>query len=225
MAEKPAKKINRRPWSESEKAAMAARYANDLTQDIARDLGRPVHQVLDWANRNGLRKSAEFLSSKGFKNQLSARGGGSPTRFKPGHSTWNAGLKGWHAGGRSRETQFQPGQKPHTCNPIGHERVCEGGYLQRKVTDTGFTRRDYRPAHHIAWEAAGNPPVPEGCVLIFIDGNLRNFAPANLQLLTRAELMRRNSVHNHGPEIARITQLRGAIVRQINQRLKKGVPL
>ena len=37
-------------------------------------------------------------------------------------------------------------------------------------------------------------------------------------MVTRAELMRRNSVHNRGPEIARIHQLKGAIMRQINKR-------
>ena len=40
------------------------------------------------------------------------------------------------------------------------------------------------------------------------------------ELVTRAELMRRNSMHRHGPELARITQLRGCITRQINRRTR-----
>ena len=39
-----------------------------------------------------------------------------------------------------------------------------------------------------------------------------------LRVFTRAELMRRNTCHNHGPEIAQVIQLRGAVTRQINKR-------
>ena len=38
-------------------------------------------------------------------------------------------------------------------------------------------------------------------------------------LMTRAELMKRNSYHNRYPkEVARLVQLRGAVTRQINKR-------
>jgi hypothetical protein len=53
-------------------------------------------------------------------------------------------------------------------------------------------------------------------VLIFCDGNKRNFALDNLELLSRSALMRRNSIHNYGPELARLSQLRGAVTQQIN---------
>jgi hypothetical protein len=84
------------------------------------------------------------------------------------------------------------------------------------MTDTGVTRRDFHTVHHLVWEAAGHPPVPPGHVLIFCDGNKRNFSLDNLELLSRSALMRRNSIHNYGPELARLSQLRGAVTQQIN---------
>lgn len=138
------------------------------------------------------------------------------TRFKPGQEPWNSGTH-FASGGRSVETRFKPGNKPHTWRPIGTELISKEGYLERKVTDTGVTEHDYVPVHHLVWREAGRE-IPKGSVLVFRDGDKRNFAIDNLELVTRQELMRRNSIHNCGPEIAQLIQLRGAISRQINQR-------
>ncbi len=55
--------------------------------------------------------------------------------------------------------------------------------------------------------------------MVFRDGNRRNFAPPNLELVSRSELMRRNSHWNTlPPELAQIVQLRGALTRKINRR-------
>ncbi len=74
--------------------------------------------------------------------------------------------------------------------------------------------------HIINWEAV-NGPLPKGHALVFKDGNKQNTAVENLELLSRAELMRRNSYHTNYPkEVAQLVQLRGAITRQINKRSK-----
>jgi hypothetical protein len=36
--------------------------------------------------------------------------------------------------------------------------------------------------------------------------------------------MRRNSVHNYGPDLAKLIHLRGQIIRQINRRERKENP-
>jgi len=73
--------------------------------------------------------------------------------------------------------------------------------------------------HHLVLLEAGRE-VPPGHALVFRDGDKRNFALDNLELVTRGDLMRRNSYHNYGPEIAAAVQLKGAIMRQINKRMK-----
>ncbi len=58
-------------------------------------------------------------------------------------------------------------------------------------------------------------------MVCFIDGNKQNLSLDNLALLSRSDLMRLNSYHNRYPkEIARLIQLRGALMRQINKRAR-----
>ena len=61
-------------------------------------------------------------------------------------------------------------------------------------------------------------------IVVFRDRNKRNIDQANLEAITRAENMRRNSYHRYGQEIARAVQLRGVLNRQINKRLKDEEP-
>lgn len=65
-----------------------------------------------------------------------------------------------------------------------------------KLTDTGVTRRD-SCSSIIVWREAGRE-VPSGNALVFRDGNQRNFALDNLELVSRAELMRRNGITRYG---------------------------
>ena len=71
--------------------------------------------------------------------------------------------------------------------------------------------------HLILWESV-HGPVPPSHAVAFRDGNKQHIALDNLELITRAELMRRNTIHNYPKEIAQLVQLRGAITRQINRK-------
>ncbi len=201
-------------WTPNEITYLRRVYADTPTAEIAARLELTVLQVYSKVNSLGLRKSATFLTSPESGRLMRGSTVGAKGRFLPGHATWNKGLKGLNLGGQ--ETQFKKGQMPHTWKPIGSERVVDG-YLQRKVTETGYPPRDWVPVHHIVWREAGRD-IPTGHVLVFRDGNRRNFDLANLELISRTELMRRNTVHNRGPEIAELVRLRGQITRQINKR-------
>ena len=106
--------------------------------------------------------------------------------------------------------------------PIGTLRINYDGYLDRKVSDLpGPPHRRWHPVHRLVWEAA-HGPVPKGHVVVFLPGKFSNIEHEitldRVELITRRELMRRNSVHTvQPPELARITQLRGALARQINR--------
>lgn len=213
---KPPKRKPRRYWTAAEVALLAARYADEPTAAIAADLGWDRDRVYRKASVLGLKKSAAYLARVYAEAAARAVEAGKMYRFTQGLTPWN---KGTHfvAGGRSEETRFKKGQMPQTWRPIGSERVSKEGYLQRKMTDTGVTRRDYVSVHRLVWLAAGRD-IPPGHALLFRDGDKRNFALDNLELVSRQELMSRNTVHNRGPEVAQLIQLRGAITRQINRR-------
>ncbi|MER2518593.1 MAG: HNH endonuclease signature motif containing protein [Candidatus Accumulibacter phosphatis] len=194
---------------------MVEAYPNTYTAELAAALGLSVTQIYHRAEKLQIKKSAEYMTDLTRRSTANAVKAGTASRFKPGHKTWNKGIQ-FSAKGRSAETQFQPKNRPHNSRPLGSERTSKEGYLQRKMTETGYPPRDWVPVHHLVWTDAGNG-IPKGHRVVFRDGNKRNFELANLELVTIAELMRRNSYHNYGPEIAQVVQLRGAITRQINK--------
>lgn len=137
--------------------------------------------------------------------------------FIKGNRPWNAGLKGWQAGGRARSTQFKKGNRPQTWLPIGTERVTMDGTLERKVADTRKKKRDWKPVKDLIWSAK-HGRIRRGRFVVHKDRDRSNFRLRNLVLVDRAENMRRNTYHRYPREIARLIQLRGALQRQINKR-------
>ncbi len=207
------------PWTEIELAILRQHYPTTKAADMVPMLpGRNISQICNKAWNIGVKKSPETIAEMSRIAMLNPDHPGKKQQFKKGLTPWNKG-KPFDSGGRSVETRFKKGQKPHTWNPIGHERITKDGYLERKMEDTGVTRHDYKPVHHLIWIEAGNS-IPPGHALIFRNGNKLDFSLENLELVSRAELMRRNSVHRLPKELAELCQLKGALQRQINKRIK-----
>ncbi len=109
-------------------------------------------------------------------------------RFEKGHVPANRGKKGICAPG-CEKTQFKKGNLPATTKPIGYERISKDGYVEVKIK-----MRPSRPdcndnfvaKHRLIWEQAYGP-IPPDCVVIFKDGDRRNFDLSNLALVTKAE--------------------------------------
>lgn len=211
--------MTRRFWTTEEIEYLRRHYPTTETKQIAASLGRPLGGTFAKADNLGLKKDPEWLrqNTTARLHKSSKKG-----QFAPGHATWNKG-KPHPASGRSAETQFKPGHMPRFWRPVGNTRVNKDGYLERKTADTGITWRDYVGVHHLVWRMHGRT-VPPGHALVFRDGDKRNFDINNLELVTRAQLMARNSTHRHGPEIAQISQLIGAIHRQLNQKERHAQP-
>lgn len=199
--------MKRRRWSPDEIAFMQRAYPDIDSANIAQQLGRTLSQVYQQARVLGLSKSAAYLASPAACRLRRDDQIGAATRFQPGFTPWNKGTH-YAAGGRSAETRFKPGQKPHTWHPIGTERLTKEGYLQRKMTDTGVTRRDFVAVHHLLW-IEHHGPIPKGHAVCFRDGDKTHIVIDNLELVSRRELMLRNSVQRFGKEIANLVQLRG----------------
>lgn len=202
-------------WTPEDDSIMRELYPHNPTKELMGVLDASERAIYMRASFLGLKKSPDYMRTPA-SGRL-GHGKGADCRFKKGMTPWNKGRE-FNPGGRSHETRFKPGQKPHTWNPIGHERVTKDGYRERKMTDTGTTRHDYVGLHILLWREF-NGEVPDGCAIVFRDGNKQNITIGNLECVTRAELMRRNSYHNRYPkEVALLIQLRGAVNRQINKR-------
>lgn len=116
---------------------------------------------------------------------------------------------------KANSTSFKPRYRSRSWVPIGTERVTSMGYLQRKVTDTGRAADDWVAVHVLNWETE-NGPIPPGHLLAFRDGDRMNIEPENLELISRGDLLKRNSVHRYPPELRQVIWLKGALVRKIN---------
>lgn len=208
--------MSRHTWTADEIATLRRLYPTHTGQQIADVLGLSLKKVYSKAHGLGLNKPGDWIAERSRRLMEDPNHPGRRTWFAAGHAPHNKG-KPFPAKGRAVETQFKKGMVPHTWRPIGHERVSKEGYLQRKVADTGVTRRDFVAIHHLVWRLHGHT-VPQGYALCFIDGDKRNFDINNLELVHRSELMRRNSVHRLPKEAALAYQLVGCIRRQINRR-------
>lgn len=211
---------------------LQASYANTRTEDLAKALGRKTISVHAKANALGLHKDLALVAAMARERSSQPGHGGQRSRFKAGSDPWNKGIS-YTAGGRSGETRFKPGVRQGKAaalvKPVGAFRINADGYLDLKHTDSGLMHKRWKAYHRVVWEAA-NGPVPDGHVVVFRQG-MHTTVPEQvtldrLELLTRQQLMARNSVHAcMPPELASLCQLRGAITRQINRRLaQEGQP-
>lgn len=206
-------------WAKEELIYLEKNYANTPMNELRAKLKRTEPSIYNQARLLGLRKSEHYISSEAAGRLLPGHQKGKQTQFKPGNVPHNKGQKGWRSGGNSATTQFKPGHRPHTWVPVGSERKTKEGYLQRKVSDTGYPPRDWINVHHIVW-VKHNGPIPAGHVVIFINGDKMDFNIDNLKLISMAENMRRNTIHNLPGALADACRTLGVLNRHINGRTK-----
>jgi len=221
--------MNGRPWTDAEIQKLVRLYPDQRAADVARELGCGVRRIYNQAWALGLKKSAAFYASDQAARIRRAHQTPSmiATRFKPGHTTWNIGLKGvcgTHP--NSRLTQFKRGEMrgaaQHNYVPIGSTRISADGHLERKTTDDPsiYPARRWVPVARLVWEAA-NGPVPNGYIVVFCAGMKTavetEITVDRLECISRAENVRRNHPRSKSPELGRLVQLKGAITRQVNR--------
>jgi hypothetical protein len=215
-------------WTPEEDALLREIYPDATAAECSRRIGRTKASVFQRARLLGLEKSeAFFLSDRSGRVQ---RGKQNPamaaTQFKKGIKPWNTGTKGVAAQHPNCVVhRFQKGTKNGRAlaveQPIGAERVAEG-VLQIKVNNNLPFPSRWQALHGLVWEATQGP-IPPGHKVVFRPGQHTTVAELitldRLELVTHAELMRRNSYHNRYPkEVGLLIQMKGQITRKINRR-------
>lgn len=123
------------------------------------------------------------------------------SRIKPGHVPSNKGKKQTEfmsrkAIARTKATRFKKGHLPH--NAVGFKDgdiTVRQDHKNRAGKSYKYIRLSlgkWYPLHQYRWEKK-HGKLPKGHCLWFIDGDTMNCSVSNLELITRAENMRRNS--------------------------------
>lgn len=223
--------MKRRQWTQLEVEQLRELYPHYPTEHVlAVVFKRTPRQLYAKAGQLGLAKSPEYLASPWAQRLRKGTNRGGSTRFKPGQVPANKGLRrpGW-APGRMAETQFKKGERRGRANniwrPVGSERISKDGYLERKVSEDRPFQRRWKAVHRIVWEEH-HGPIPKGHAVVFRAGQQttdpHRINVDGLELVTRGELMRRNSYHTNYPKPVReLIQLRAALNRKIRNREAK----
>jgi hypothetical protein len=215
-------------WDAHALRTLRALYPFLTAGELAPILGHPAGAIYNKAIALRLGKHPEFhtrmrqaLRQHALTNAALISG-----RFCKGHVPATKGKPmPEHVRARVAATMFKAGslngRAAQLIKPLGALRIDpKTQLLQRKFTTAGHGGQRWRGVHRLVWEAA-HGPTPAGHIVIFKPG-MRTLVEAEitldrLELVTLAENMARNTIHRLPPELKQLTQLRGALNRQITR--------
>jgi hypothetical protein len=141
--------------------------------------------------------------------------------FPQGHVPFNKGRKGYCAPG-CEKGWFKKGGKPPNTMPLGSERITADGYVEVKISEkSGPPNNRWKGKHILIWEKE-HGPVPKGYVVIFLDGDRRNFNLNNLLMISRAEhgYMCHNRLFSENNQLTTLGHDMAALKVAVSQRKK-----
>ena len=191
-----------RTWTDEQEQYLVAHYATTSNAELAAVLGKKnADRVMAKASLLGLKKSRQFLKESCQQRENSGK-------FKKGMTPHNKGKKlSEDTKAKLVKTMFKSGNRPHNTLEVGAETQDKDGYLMVKVAEPNV----WQYKHHIAY----SEPVPTGHKVIFLDGNKYNFERDNLQLVSNAELMSKNTMYRYPPELVRLLKTLNKLKKRV----------
>lgn len=160
------------------------KYTDEMKQFILDNYkGRYNQELADMFNQKfNTNITSRTIKSYKANNKLNS---GLTGKFRKGQTPHNKGKKmPKEVYEKVKHTMFAKGNVPPNRRPVGSERISKDGYIEVKVAEPDKWRLKQRVVYE---EAKGE--IPEGCPIIFLDGNKRNFDIDNLRCITRSELL------------------------------------
>ena len=191
-----------RTWTYNEEQYLITHYATTSNVELAKTLSKKnADRVMAKAKRLGLKKSRQFLKESCQQRENSGK-------FKKGLIPHNKGKKlSEDTKAKLVKTMFKSGNRPHNTLQVGAETQDKDGYVMVKIAEPSV----WQYKHHVAY----GEPVPTGHKVIFLDGNKYNFERGNLQLVSNAELMNRNTMHRYPPELVRLLKTLNKLKKRV----------
>ena len=160
------------------------KYTDEMKQFILENYkGRYNQELTDLFNQKfNTNITSRTIKSYKANNKLNS---GLSGKFRKGQAPHNKGKKmPKEVYEKVRHTMFAKGNVPPNHRPVGSERISKDGYIEVKVAEPNKWRLKQRVVYE---EAKGK--IPEGCTIIFLDGNKQNCNIDNLRCITRSELL------------------------------------
>ena len=195
-------------WTPEEDRKLVNIYPQMHNMEVADAMQRSYGSIVGRAQVLGLKKDPAYIHEMLMKEAQKLKKSGEAYRYKPGAISYN---KGKRLSESTREkvsrTFFAKGHQPWNTKQQGHERITKDGYLMVKLRN-----RQYVLKHKWMWESE-HGKVPAGYALKFIDGNPLNCVLGNLRLISRAENMANNTIHNLPEDLKEVIRLKNKINR------------
>lgn len=195
---------------------MKKHYPHIRTDIIANKLNRSMRSVYSKAKNMDLKKSAEFLASPESGIFVKGSTAGKEFRYPKGHVPANKSKKmSSELYEKCKPTMFKKGNLPGNTLKDG-EITIRNNKLGTQYYHIRLSLGKWEYLHRVLWEKE-NEPIPKGFNVAFKDNNTANCKIENLELISNAELMQRNSIQNYPKDLQRLIQVKGALKRQINK--------
>lgn len=196
-------------FTQQEDDFLRANYLAIPTKRMSTMLGRSESSARQRLHLLGLQVPPAIVD--GFKKN---------SQFKKGQIPKNKG-KPMSADlyNKVKATMFKKGNQPHNT-------AAANGVISIRKDKTGRLYKYIRVAlgkwelyHRFIWEQA-NGSIPEGMMVAFKDGDTMNCTLENLEVITMAENMARNTIQRFPTELKQVIQLNHKLKRKINEQSK-----
>lgn len=208
----------RKFWTGTDLTILKRLYPNTRSAEIAEILNCSVYRIYNKANQLGLKKSIEFKRSEVLIKGLMTKG--VSHRFIKGHEPTNKGKK-WsefmtpEGQKNSLKTTFQKGHLPHNTKSDNEISLRnDDGYSYKYIR---VALGKWVPLHIYNWEKS-NGKIPGGLIVVFKSPDKMNCDISNLELITREENMRRNTIHRYPSELKFTIRKLKQLNRLINEK-------
>lgn len=188
------------PWTTAELQYLKDHYELNTTRHLQEVLNRSRGAINLKAGQLGLRKHPSCCN-----------------RFPKGLIPHNKG-KAMQASTKDklRHTWFTQGHLPHNTRHDGYLRRQKDGYWYIRLQI-----KQWRPYHVYLYEQHHQIQVNNRTHIVrFIDGNKDNLAIQNLQLISRSDNMRLNTIHRYPTPIKEAIHAHAKLLRKIAEHEK-----
>jgi len=193
-----------------------ANYHNTNITRLMELTGLPAKKIYQLSSKYNLRKSKEYMIEENKIRSARLAIVGVNFRILTGNIPANKGQKmSKELYDKVKHTFFSKGHLPYNVKYDGYERTSKDGYVEMRISQGKFVlkHRTIYQQHH--------GKISKDSIIVFKDGNKSNFDINNLEAITKAENMKRNTIHRYPTELKKLIRLSNKLSHKINQRINE----